>query len=244
MKTSKILASALVVLGFGGAVGAATGCAPRAQKSRAVASAPDEGASTSESGEGDLRFGADTTMMRVMYGVPNVPFLPRPEIVEPEAEAEAEAETGADTAPESEPESESEPEPLVAPHAGLAPKPEQESRSVVSGTITGTVVDEKTGDPVIAARVIKRGATEAAVLTDYNGEYSIEAIIGDTLEFRYLGYKANVVEIKADTLNIVMEADYIKDYIKPVVTMYGPPRAIRRQLREERRKERKASDDI
>ena len=74
------------------------------------------------------------------------------------------------------------------------------------GHITG-VVKSSTGEPIIGASVIVKG-TSRGVVTDVNGAFSIEAAPGQTLQFSFLGYDRQEVQIGAQTeLNIVLEND-------------------------------------
>ena len=69
MRANKIIAGALVMLGFGGVLGSASGCgANRASKSRTVE--PEPAKDTIESPV----IVPDTVRIRVMYGVPIVPY--------------------------------------------------------------------------------------------------------------------------------------------------------------------------
>lgn len=61
-------------------------------------------------------------------------------------------------------------------------------------TIKGTVVDNKTGDPIIGANVVVKGTTNG-VITDIDGNYVLQAPAGAVLEISYLGYRT--VEIIA-----------------------------------------------
>lgn len=56
-----------------------------------------------------------------------------------------------------------------------------------SKKITGKVVDSATGDPIVGATILIDG-TVKGVITDINGNYAINAPIGSTLIFRYIGY--------------------------------------------------------
>lgn len=56
-----------------------------------------------------------------------------------------------------------------------------------SRKITGVIVDDS-GEPVIGATVIVQG-TVNGVLTDINGQYTIEAKKNQVLEYRFVGYK-------------------------------------------------------
>jgi TonB-linked SusC/RagA family outer membrane protein len=73
----------------------------------------------------------------------------------------------------------------------------------------GVVVDAATGEPVIAATVIIQGETAGAVLTDYNGNFTI-SVPGEqtSLEVRYLGYKTQTVAASAN-MRVALESDAI-----------------------------------
>lgn len=52
--------------------------------------------------------------------------------------------------------------------------------------VKGTVTGKTDGEPIIGASVIVK-ETKNATVTDIDGKYSIEASVGQTLEFRYIG---------------------------------------------------------
>ena len=60
--------------------------------------------------------------------------------------------------------------------------------------VSGTVVDEATGDPVIGATVKIKG-TGTGVVTDYDGNFSIDASVGQTLEISYIGYTTQTMKV-------------------------------------------------
>ena len=56
-------------------------------------------------------------------------------------------------------------------------------------TITGTVTDSETGDPLIGANVAIKGTTMGTV-TDFDGNYTLQANEGDVIVISYTGYDA------------------------------------------------------
>ncbi len=60
--------------------------------------------------------------------------------------------------------------------------------------VTGTVTDETNGEPIIGAAVKVKGSNVGAV-TDIDGNYTIDAQVGQTLEFSYVGYTTHEVKI-------------------------------------------------
>lgn len=63
-----------------------------------------------------------------------------------------------------------------------------------TGSITGTVLDRDTGEPLFGVNILVRGTSFGAV-TDFDGEYTIRNIrTGEyNLEYRYVGYERTLV---------------------------------------------------
>lgn len=70
--------------------------------------------------------------------------------------------------------------------------------------VTGTVVDAD--GPLIGASVLVKGTTRGTI-TDFDGNYSIEANIGDELEFSYMGYSAQTIPVTSNTIDVTMHED-------------------------------------
>lgn len=70
-------------------------------------------------------------------------------------------------------------------------------------TITGTVVDAKSGEPLIAANVVVKG-TDNGATTDLSGNYTIDVPEGATaLVFSYIGYTSKTVKLGVEnTVNV------------------------------------------
>lgn len=75
-------------------------------------------------------------------------------------------------------------------------------------TITGTVITGDTNEPAIGATIYLRNSTTGAI-TDVNGKYTITVEgIGGILEFSYIGYKKQEVDIaNQKTINITLLPD-------------------------------------
>ena len=70
--------------------------------------------------------------------------------------------------------------------------------------ITGTVTD-KAGEPLVGATVMQKG-TKNGVITNFDGEYTIEAPIGSALIVSYVGYESK--EVKATkNARIILDDD-------------------------------------
>ncbi len=76
------------------------------------------------------------------------------------------------------------------------------AQSVVKGT-----VNDETGEPVIGATVKVEG-TQTGAITDFNGNYSVEAGSNATLTFSYVGYVTQSVKVNGrNTIDIVLKED-------------------------------------
>ena len=72
--------------------------------------------------------------------------------------------------------------------------------------VTGTVKDVN-GEPIIGANVMVVG-TATGVITDIDGNFSLNVPVGSKLQFSFIGYKEQVVPVKKGiSLNIVLEED-------------------------------------
>ena len=87
-----------------------------------------------------------------------------------------------------------------------------------TGKIKGTIVDSKTGEPVIGASVKVKG-TKLAAVTDLNGEFEINTHANATLQISYVGFKET--EVKANNgMKISLEED-TESLEEVVVVGYG-----------------------
>ncbi|MCG9972838.1 SusC/RagA family TonB-linked outer membrane protein [Christiangramia crocea] len=74
-------------------------------------------------------------------------------------------------------------------------------------TVTGTVSAKDNGEPLPGVNIIQEG-TSNGVVTDMDGEYSIEAPSNSTLVFSYLGFVTQEVEVDGrETINITLTSD-------------------------------------
>ncbi|MEC3966523.1 carboxypeptidase-like regulatory domain-containing protein [Flagellimonas halotolerans] len=70
--------------------------------------------------------------------------------------------------------------------------------------VTGTVYNDQ-NVPLPGASVQVKGTTTGAV-TDFDGNYTIEASTGDILVFSYIGFKAQEAIVTGSTLDITLQA--------------------------------------
>ncbi len=88
-------------------------------------------------------------------------------------------------------------------------------------TISGTVTSKgANATPLPGVNVVVKGTTKG-VQTDFDGRYTIEASLGEVLEFSYLGLKSTFVTVGASSvIDIGMEQD-LEQLEDVVVTAYG-----------------------
>lgn len=86
-----------------------------------------------------------------------------------------------------------------------------------TGKITGTVVDAN-GEPVIGANVLVKGTTTGTI-TDFDGNFVLDAKAGATLEVSYIGYVTQTVKA-ARGMRIVLQED-AQSLEELVVVGYG-----------------------
>ena len=72
--------------------------------------------------------------------------------------------------------------------------------------VKGSVVD-KNGEAIIGANILVKGTTNGSI-TDFDGNFSLKAKVGNTLVVSYVGYSTQEVKISKQTGNrIVLKED-------------------------------------
>ncbi len=93
--------------------------------------------------------------------------------------------------------------------------------------VKGTVVDAKSGEPIIGATVMIEGQKEATI-TNIDGMYTIKASNNDKLVFNYIGYDKQIVPVNGKTtLNIKM-SENVTNLTEVVVTALGIKKDMRK----------------
>lgn len=87
-------------------------------------------------------------------------------------------------------------------------------------TISGSVTDEN-GVPLPGATVFVQG-TSNATTADFDGNFTINATIGDTIEASYVGYNSNSQTVTSATLNFVLSQSTELDEV--IITAQGVAR--------------------
>src|ERR1035437_1218115 len=87
------------------------------------------------------------------------------------------------------------------------------------GKVSGTVLSETNGEPLIGVTVMVKGATQGTV-TDFNGAFSLQVRKGDILKFSYIGFIGQEVKVSSPTLIIRLKEDQ-QSLDEVVVVGYG-----------------------
>nr|MBD3622210.1 TonB-dependent receptor [Sunxiuqinia sp.] len=86
--------------------------------------------------------------------------------------------------------------------------------------ISGVVKSDAEGSTLIGVTIRVEG-TNAGTVTDMNGAYSLEAENGQTLQFSYIGFKPQKIELRGQSvINVTLEED-LKSVDEVVVIGYG-----------------------
>ncbi len=88
-------------------------------------------------------------------------------------------------------------------------------------TISGTVADD-TGLPLPGVNIIIKGTT-SGTQSDFDGNYTIQAAVGQTLVYSYVGFETQEIAVGASNkMNVTMQAGSVLDEV--VVTALGVSR--------------------
>ena len=86
-------------------------------------------------------------------------------------------------------------------------------------TVKGTVISGSDNEPLIGASVMVQG-TKTGAVTDLDGNFTIEAKSGQTLEVSYLGFITQKIKVTGSTINVTLNED--KQSLDEVVVVgYG-----------------------
>ncbi|MBQ3673846.1 MAG: SusC/RagA family TonB-linked outer membrane protein [Paludibacteraceae bacterium] len=77
-------------------------------------------------------------------------------------------------------------------------------------TVTGVVMAQDEPDPVIGANVMVKGTTNGTI-TDFDGNFSLQAKVGDVLQVSFMGYKAQDVKVSSTApIRVTLEPDNVQ----------------------------------
>ena len=80
--------------------------------------------------------------------------------------------------------------------------------TVSADVITGVVMAEGEPDPVIGANIMVKGTTNGTI-TDFDGNFELQAKVGDVLVVSYMGYKSQEVKATAAPMRITLVPDNV-----------------------------------
>ena len=86
-------------------------------------------------------------------------------------------------------------------------------------TVKGTVISGSDNEPLIGASVMVQG-TKTGAVTDLDGNFTIEAKNGQTLEVSYLGFITQKIKVIGSTINVTLNEDK-QSFDEVVVVGYG-----------------------
>lgn len=99
--------------------------------------------------------------------------------------------------------------------------------SAQEGTVQGVILDQANGDPLPFSSVLNK-RTSAGTVTDLDGTFNVSAMIGDTLEFSYLGY-ASQNRVVADFTEMTVSLSESTAQLEEVVVI-GYSTATKKEL--------------
>ena len=79
-----------------------------------------------------------------------------------------------------------------------------------SVTVTGIVMAADEPDPVIGANVMVKGSTNGTI-TDFDGNFELQAKVGDVLQVSYMGYQTQEVKVaNAGPIRVTLQPDNVQ----------------------------------
>ncbi|WP_282123133.1 SusC/RagA family TonB-linked outer membrane protein [Algibacter mikhailovii] len=109
---------------------------------------------------------------------------------------------------------------LCGTSAHLHAATDEKADMIQTATISGTVVSAEDNMGIPGVNVLVKGSTTGAV-TDFDGNYTINASNGDVLVFSYLGYVTQEITVGSSTsINVTLETD-LTSLDEVVVVGYG-----------------------
>lgn len=87
-------------------------------------------------------------------------------------------------------------------------------------TVKGTVSDANNGGPIPGVNITEKG-TSKGVVSDFDGNYSIEVSSGATLRFSYVGYATQDISVSGKTALDVAMVEQSEGLNEVIVVGYG-----------------------
>ena len=94
-------------------------------------------------------------------------------------------------------------------------------QSLAQNTISGTVIDNKSSEPLLGATVIVEGTNNGAI-TDFDGKFTLEGVSNEAiLSIRYIGYLEKEVPLNNQTTLLISLEEDLQSLDEVVVVGYG-----------------------
>jgi TonB-dependent starch-binding outer membrane protein SusC len=90
-------------------------------------------------------------------------------------------------------------------------------------TISGTVTDANTGEPLPGVTIAVKETTRGTI-TDFDGEYALEVEVGETLVYSFVGYTAQEVTVGSATVLNIQLVQSVVGLDEVIVIGYGQVR--------------------
>ena len=87
------------------------------------------------------------------------------------------------------------------------------------GKVSGTVLSETNGEPLIGVSILIKGTTQGTV-TDLNGAFTLQAKTGEILKFSYVGYLTQEVKVSGSKLDVRLK-ESVNSLEELIVVGYG-----------------------
>ena len=87
-------------------------------------------------------------------------------------------------------------------------------------TVTGTITDSNNGDPVPGVNIIEKG-TNTGVISDFDGNYSINVSSDATLQFSFIGYDTQLIAVNGKEVINVSFMEQNEGLDEVVIVGYG-----------------------
>lgn len=95
------------------------------------------------------------------------------------------------------------------------------SAQVKTVDVRGKVIDKFSSEPIIGATIMIKGTVDGTI-TDIDGDFNLKVGVGQTLEFRYVGYNSVERRISENTTSMTVEMDETDVNLDEVVVIgYG-----------------------
>ena len=91
--------------------------------------------------------------------------------------------------------------------------------------ITGTVVEQKNGEPIVGASVVVKGTTNG-VITDIDGKFNLNVSQGSVIVISFIGFTSQEITIQEQTTLKVQLVENAEDLEEVVVVGYGTQKKV------------------